>query len=57
MDLTSAEKETYLNQLVKKIKSYSIEETMRNSIDMKVFQECSKMKAELQNMHITLDTI
>ena len=37
MDLTSAEKETYLNQLVKKIKSYSIEEKMRNSIDMKVF--------------------
>ena len=55
--MTSAEKETYLNQLVKKIKSYSIEEKMRNSIDMKVFQECSKMKAELQNMHITLGTI
>ena len=56
-EMTSAEKETYLNQLVKKIKSYSIEEKMRNSIDMKVFQECSKMKAELQNMHITLGTI
>ena len=57
MNLTSAEKETYLNQLVKNIKSYSIEDKMRNSIDMKVFQECSKMKAELQNMHITLGTI
>ena len=56
-DLTNTEKETYLNQLVRKIKTYSIEERMRNSVDMKVFQECSKQKAELQRMHIKLDTI
>ena len=57
MDLTLMEKETYLNQLVKKIKLYSIEEKMRNSVDMAVFQQCSKQKAELQKMHITLGTV
>jgi DNA primase len=56
MDLTTSEKELYLNQIVKKIKLYSIEETMRNSVDMAVFSECSKQKARLQTMHITLDT-
>jgi DNA primase len=57
MDLTLMEKETYLNQLVKKIKLYSIEEKMRNSVDMAVFQQCSRQKAQLQSMHITLGTV
>ncbi|MBE5934227.1 MAG: DNA primase [Lachnospiraceae bacterium] len=57
MELTIMERETYLNQLVKKIKLYSIEEQMRNSVDMSVFQQCSKQKAELQKMHITLGTV
>ena len=57
MDLTVNEKETYLNQIVKKIKLYSIEEKMRNSVDLAVFQQCSQQKAKLQTMHITLGTV
>ena len=54
MDLTVAEKEVYLNQIVKKIKLYSIEEKMRKSVDLAVFEQCLADKAKLQTMHITL---
>jgi len=54
MELDSKEKEIYLNQLVKRIKENSIEYDLKNATDMDTLVKCSKLKMELQKMHISL---
>jgi len=53
-ELDSKEKETYLNQLVKRIKENSLEYELKNATDMDTLVKCSKLKMELQKMHISL---
>ncbi len=52
--LTRQQKECAINQIVKRIKMYSIEYDLRNSGDLTVIQECYKNRALLEKMHISL---
>lgn len=52
--MNSLQKEMAINQIVKRIKMYSIEHDLRNQADLAVIQECYKNKAKLEKLHISL---
>ena len=52
--MNSMQRELAINQIVKRIKQYSIEHDLRNSADLAVIQECYKSKAKLEKLHISL---
>ena len=52
--MNSMQKEMAINQIVKRIKMYSIEHDLRNHADLAVIQECYKNKAKLEKLHISL---
>lgn len=52
--MNSLQKERAINQIVKRIKTYSIEHDLRTCPDLTVIQECYKSKAKLEKLHISL---
>ncbi|MBQ3061327.1 MAG: DNA primase [Lachnospiraceae bacterium] len=52
--MNSLQKERAINQIVKRIKTYSIEYDLRTCGDIMMIQECYKNKAKLEKMHISL---
>ena len=48
-------KERAINQLVSRVKNYSIEYDLRNSTDIETIRRCSQDKMKLQKLHISLN--
>ena len=53
-ELSGSDRETYLNQLVKTVKRYSIDYDIKNSLDFNVLKDLSEQKKMLLSLNIKL---